>query len=160
LGIGIGWFFRTRLEQQQARLAAIIPAEQELAKLDTLINATTDPEFRQRLETERQSLVEKIEDKNGTSESVVAARDKAVTDREAVTKEMSDLRVQLRAALDAWRRPANLTERLPYGAATKLNDLRALIGRPVSALEGDLLTEANAGLKDELPEAGRKVMTE
>jgi hypothetical protein len=149
--IGLGWYFRDYLEKRRGRLAAIVPAEQELATLDDLINATADRTYRDSLERTRDTLVGKIEEKAGTPETIAKATAKAATEREAVAKAISDLRDKLGTSLQAWSRPGTVKEPLPDEVALVLNTLRDLVNGLTKSLEDGLLTEVNGRLTDLVP---------
>jgi hypothetical protein len=152
IGIGIGWYFRDRLDARRGRLAALVPAEQELAALDDLINSTADRTYRERLERTRNTLVGKIEDKAGTPETISGAVSAAATDREAATKAMSDLRDKLRTSLQAWSRPGTVKESLPDEATPILEELRDLVNGLTTSLEDGLLNEVDRQLTNSLPD--------
>jgi hypothetical protein len=157
IGIGLGWYFRNVLDARRARLAAIFPAEQELATLDDLINAARDQTYRNSLERIRSTLVGKIEDQAGTPETIVAATAKAATDREAATKAMSDLRDRLNASLQAWSRPASVREPLPDDAAPVLAELRDLVGSLKKSFDEGTLKEVDDQMTGSLPEVAREL---
>lgn len=152
IGIGFGWYFRNHLDERRRRVAAIVPAEQELATHDEVINATADRTYRERLEKARNTLAGKIEDKTGTPETIAAATAAAVTEREAVAKAVSDLRDKLRTSLQAWGRPGTVKERLPDEAVPVLESLRVLVNRLTKSLEDGLVNDVDRQLTDALPD--------
>jgi hypothetical protein len=159
IGIALGWYFRNWLDARRSRLAAIVPAEQELATLDDLINATADRTSHDRLEQARSTLAGKIEEKGGTPETIATATATAATEREAVVKAMNDLRDKLRTTLQAWSRPATVREPLPDEAAPILEELRGLVTGLTRSLDDGLLNEVDRQLMNTLPYVTQRLHT-
>jgi hypothetical protein len=159
IGIGLGWYFRTRLEAQRGRLAAIVPAERELATLDDMINATADRTFRDSLARTRSTLAAEIEKKDGTPDNITAATTKAAADREAVAKTMSDVRARLQTSLQTWSRPGTVKDPLPHDVATATATLRDRIDTLTKSFDDGLLNDVDRELATPVPELAQGVRT-
>jgi hypothetical protein len=157
LGIGLGWYMRIKLESERTRLAAVVPAEQELNTLDDLVQATSDPDFHKKLEGIRKDLAGKVDDKAGTAQSITAATAKAATDREGVVKEMNDLRDKIRTALDTWGRPCTVDDLLPNTVAGQLKILCDRLDALKKSFDAGSLKEVDDKITKEVPDLARKV---
>src|SRR5262249_35069912 len=149
VGILLGWIFRNRLDARRARLEAVIPAEQEIATLDELIDKTVDPKFRD-FRNARLTLVKAIDARSSSADSIKAATKAAAAERERISKEMGDLINKLRPDLDSWRRLVAVSNPLPE--TRELAHLRMTVQDLNKRLEENLISAVETDVKRILPE--------
>jgi hypothetical protein len=152
IGIVLGWIFRNRLDARRARLEAVIPAEQEIAALDALIDKTADPKFLGDFEVAKATLVGAIDARSGTADSIKAATTAATARREAISKEMGDLINKLRPDLYSWQRLAAVSGPLPDDVTREIERLRTTVQGLSNRLDDNLISGVDADVKRVLPE--------
>lgn len=146
-GIVVGWLVRVRIERRRARLAATIPADEEIAALDRLINETDDPTFRRRFQDERETLI-KAMPRTATPEAIIASTSAAASARRAIESELEARADELRVALQAWRQAANFADALPDEGQPAFGAFSNRIAELEANLESGRLTAVERGLAD------------